>query len=306
MKILVPLDGSQLAEAALAPAAELARRMRDPVSIILLRVVSLPAIELGLDNFGAMASAPTMIDDIMTAAQDYVRATSQLPLFAGLDVLARTELGAPVTTICAQAQETHSDLIVMTSHGRTGFARLALGSVAESVIRESRVPVLLVRAHHQTFPDLGRHQPLTVLVPLDGTELSESAIAPAAQIAQAMHGTLYLLRVLPAEHPNVLHEITAHEAYAYLTQWHDRLAAQGITVHRALAFGDVAEQILAKAVEHHADLVAIATHGRTGLDRMREGSIAETVIHRTSLPVLVFHPAETARQAPPLETTAGG
>jgi nucleotide-binding universal stress UspA family protein len=301
MKILVPLDGSPLAEHALAPATDLARRMRDPVSITLLRVVSYPTVELELDGMGLVASGPTLIDDVLAAAHDYVRAIAQRTYFAGLEVQVQVELGVAATVITATAHQ--CDLVVMTSHGRTGFAHLALGSVAEAVIREARVPVLLVRAHHETFPDIGRHQALVIVVPLDGSELAESAIAPAAQIALAMHGTIHLLHVLPPEPPNVAQEITAHEAYAYLTLWHDRLVAQGVTVHRCLAFGDVAEQILAKSQEHHADLVAIATHGRTGLARAMKGSIAEAVIQRTPLPALVVHPATPAPHTAHMETT---
>lgn len=291
MKILVPLDGSPLAERALAPATELARRSRDPVAITLLRVVAYPAIDAGLEGWSPVVSGPALLDDVIEAAQDYLRATAHAPICAGIDMHTVVVIGAPAATISTQARETAADLIVMSSHGRTGFAHLALGSVTETVAREAHVPVLIVRAEGTTFPVGGRQQPLTILVPLDGTELAEAAIAPAAQVARALHGALYLLRVLPPASPeDVAHEITTHAAYAYLTTWHDRLSAAGITVHRSLGFGDVAEQIVAKAREHHADLVAIATHGRTGLARLREGSIAERVIHHTPLPALVVHP----------------
>jgi nucleotide-binding universal stress UspA family protein len=291
MKILVPLDGSPLAERALVPAASIARRWREPAAVMLLRVVAYPAVDAGMEGLSPVTSGPALLDDVIEAAQDYLRATAQAPVFAGITMQTTVVIGAPAATIIAQAQEAAADLIVMSSHGRTGIARLALGSVTETVAREAHVPVLVLRAAGITFPDAARHEPLRILVPLDGTDLAEAAIRPAAELARALHGALYLLRVVPPASPDdVAHEITAHEAYAYLTTWHDRLTHEGLDVHRSLGFGAVAEQIVAKAQEHHADLVAIATHGRTGLARLREGSIAETVIHHTALPALVIHP----------------
>jgi nucleotide-binding universal stress UspA family protein len=290
MKIYIPLDGSPVAEKALAPAALLARRSTPPATLVLSRFAIYPAAALGLAGDVAIMPTQELFDDLEAETRAYLNTIAAAPELAGLTVQTVVEIGSPAEGIPAQAQREGADLIVMTSHSRTGIVRFALGSVAQTVAREAQMPVLIIRADHPDALDITRHRPLTILVPLDGGGLAEAAIEPAAQFAKALLGAIYLVRVLPAGHNDVVHAITAQEAYAYLTVWHDRLERQGITVHRALAYGDPAEQIIAKAQEVHADLVAIATHGRTGLARLMEGSIAETVLHRTSLPTLVVHP----------------
>ena len=301
MRILIPLDGSPLAEHALAPATQLAKHLQPAAEIVLVRIVRYPAVEAGLAGPYPGMSSAALLDDMLAEASAYLHVTAQLPFFAGLTVQSSAEMGITAQAIGAIARREHCELIMMTSHGRTGIGKLVLGSVAEEVIRNAQVPVLVVRPEGETFPDVGRFTPLTILVPLDGTPLCEAAIEPAATIARAFHGTLYLVRVLPAV-PHAK-DVTAQEAYAYLTVFHDRLTQAGITVHRSLGWGEPAEQIIAKAQEHRADIVAIATHGRTPLGQLLQGSIAATVLHQVPLPMLVVHPTATAQTIPPTTPT---
>ncbi|HKD77335.1 MAG TPA: universal stress protein, partial [Ktedonobacterales bacterium] len=223
---------------------------------------------------------------------DYLRQVAQRSLMRGIHVTPIVRQGGAAQIVSELAQERNADLIVMTSHGRTGIVRLALGSVAADVARLSQIPTLLVRPEGQTFPDIGRRVPLTLLVPLDGSELAETAIAPAARIAKELHGSIRLFRVVPlgVENPDEQRERN-REAYAYLTVFHDQLEAQGITTHRSIAWGEPAEQIAAEAQRHQVDLVVIATHGRTGMERVFKGSVTEAILHSMRLPVVITHPA---------------
>jgi len=290
MRILIPLDGSPQAEQALAPAVMLAQHLQPSAAIVLARVIRSPVMESGWASPYADTNSAGMLEDLAAEAQAYLHTTAQLPIFQGKAVSTTAQMGVPAPTICAIAHHKQIDLIIMTSHGRTGLGKLVLGSVAEDVIRDAHIPVLIVRDHGETFPDVGRFAPLTILVPLDGTVLCEAAIGPAATLARAFHGTLSLVRILPDTAKN--DAVTAQQAYDYLTVLHDRLTREDITVHRSLGWGDPAEQIIAKAHEHRADIVAIATHGRTPLGQMLHGSIAATMLHQVSLPLLVVHPAQ--------------
>jgi nucleotide-binding universal stress UspA family protein len=289
MRIVVPLDGSALAEQALEPAALLAKHLQPPADILLIRVVHYPAADAGLMAPYPGLSSASLIDDVLEAARDYLQGAMQLPILHGVPLQAKAEMGMTAQSICDIAHQEHADLIIMTSHGRTGFGKFVLGSVAEAVARDARIPVLIVRPQGETFPDIGRFTPLTILVPLDGTALSEAAITPAATLASAFHGSIYLLRVLPNAAAT---DDLGKEAFAYLSTFHDRLTQQGVTAHRTLAWGDPATQIVAKAQEHHVDVVAIATHARTPLAQLVQGSVAATVLHQSTLPMLLVHPAD--------------
>ena len=288
MRILIPLDGSPLAENALKPAVLFAKHNHPNAEIILVRVVRYPVVDGGL----AGAYPEIRVDNLQDIAQEYLHSIVHSTLFHGLHVRAITQMGGPAQVICATAQHEKADLIIMASHGRVGFGKWMMGSVAEMVARDAHIPVLIVQPQGEVFPDIGRFTTLTILVPLDGTSLSEAAIEPAAMLARAFNGTLALVRILPESTDNTA---VAQEAYAYLTTFHDRLITEGVSVDRSLGWGDPAEQIVAKAVEHHADMVAIATHARMPLAQLMQGSVAFAVLHQLTMPVLIVHPIrETA------------
>ncbi len=299
MRILVPLDGSQLAERALEPAVHLLRHAPETHNLILVRTITGSLSDNYLYYTYPDPHAALLLGEAVEATFDYLRQVAQRPLLRGIHVTPIVRQGEPAQVISELAQEKHTDLIVMTSHGRTGIVRLALGSVAADVARLSQIPTLMVRPEGQTFPDSGRKVPLTLLVPLDGSELAESAIAPAARIAKELHGAIRLVRVVPTsgENPNEQRERN-REAYAYLTVFHDQLEAQGIMTHRSIAWGEPAEQIAAEAQRHQVDLVVIATHGRTGVERVLKGSVTEAILHSMRLPVVVTHPVN----AQPVQT----
>ncbi|HEV2236171.1 MAG TPA: universal stress protein, partial [Ktedonobacterales bacterium] len=196
-RILVPLDGSARAESAIPVAARLARAAGG--SVVLIEVANVH-LEYGPYRDPDTARPITFDRDYEDAAT-YLTALSKGTHLAGIPTETRVPTGHVAETILAEARAEQADVIVITSHGRTGFARWVLGSVARTVVRQAPIPVLLLReAGSKPVPSLfegiGR---LRVLVPLDGSPSAETALGPAAELAHALAGSegaaLHLLRV---------------------------------------------------------------------------------------------------------------
>src|SRR5262245_47519071 len=179
--ILIPLDGSDLAERAIPVAARIAKAT-EPSAISLVRVIRAPA-EFETAVTDAAVWAPAADEDEKRKANDYLHEVAQRPELAGLAVTERIYAGPPSATLVMAAKSLGVDLIVMTSRGRSGITRWLLGSVAEGVSRESSTPTLIVRAEKADDKiTLGG----AALVPVDGSPLAESAIGPAARLAAAL------------------------------------------------------------------------------------------------------------------------
>jgi nucleotide-binding universal stress UspA family protein len=312
--ILVPLDGSTFGEHALPLAREVARRTG--ASLQLLHVIPpFPVIDAG---------APLLADaDLMAHFQTQARAYLEglLQRLGGPAAAAVTPVvleGEVVTRVKDYAARAGADLVVMATHGRGPLARFWLGGVADELVRELPVPLLLVRPR-ETPPDLGGEPDLgRVLLPLDGSPLAEQILEPAVALGGA-GATYTLLRVvkpalLPAYAPEgqslgrevegLLEQIQATQkcllvdAEEYLAGVAGRLRARGLGVQARVA---VAEQpavaILREASEARAGLIALETHGRHGVPRLFLGSVADKVVRGATVPVLVHRCPETSPPA---------
>lgn len=126
------------------------------------------------------------IESEMAIASDYLKEIAASPVMAGIETRTEVSFGLPAQYIVAAAEE--SDLVVLCSHGRTGFTRWALGSVAHTLVHQSRVPLLVLRQREAASPLVhgGTVSPLRALVPLDGSPLAESALSPAAHLIAAL------------------------------------------------------------------------------------------------------------------------
>jgi nucleotide-binding universal stress UspA family protein len=319
-RILVPLDGSPRAENALPVAARIARASDG--TVMLLRVVGIPAEYSTYIYSSYLAQTPIYAQEILDAeqanAEVYLANLAKTDTLAGLKVETNALSGAAGMTILDTACDEHIDIIVMCSHGETGFRRWALGSVALQVSRHSPVPVLVLRedgtAPTGPFPD--RLRPLrsvTALVALDGSKLAEAALEPAAYLAAALaapaRGTLLLSTVVNVPAARNKLEIEEHvldEARKYLLDIAEHLQA-GELAKLDLAIDwsielskDVADALInaaenGKVTESShefpgCDLVAMATHGRGGLQRWVLGSVTERVLGATKLPLLIVRP----------------
>jgi len=295
-QILVPLDGSPLAEQALAGAMMLGRKL--PAELVLLRAVSIaPDFRETLSDVGLEAAA--IMEKLEAEANDYLREVEDQ--LRGADLRARRVVrhGPAAEVIVNYATQTGVQQIVMATHGHTGMTRWAHGSVAERVLQSAGVPVLLVRAQEGEFTRSRELRELQrILVPLDGSTTAEQVLPAATLIAKAMCAEMALLRVsivylLGSFVGEWLEPLqgsfkTANQcAKDYLDHVGGRLEGEGVEVSTTVQMGAVAESIVQYAETQQMDLIAMCTHGRTGVGRWTLGSVADRVLRASSMPILL-------------------
>jgi nucleotide-binding universal stress UspA family protein len=264
LRLLVPVDGSPEAESVLPALMPLFRTRK---------------VRLTLLGVGAG-------DDYSESMELYLtRLWTSLGL-DGIPAETRAEWGEPADEIFRAATPEKFDLIAMATHGRTGLGRDLMGSTAETVLRNSRIPVLI-------FPKgakIGDWKEMVVA--LDGSETAEDVLGDAAELAGTMGSTLHLLTVKGPWprlrfHPEDAFPIPEEDPQRYLDGMADGLAAKGILALADVREGESADEILAVARETNAGLICLSTHGRTGLSRSLLGSVAESVLRNAPCPVLL-------------------
>ncbi len=291
MRIMIPLDGSPRSEFALGSAAYLARHMSPPADIVLLNVVDLTPTAMA----GVMPMYGSIVSQAIETGNAYLRDVALRDSLAKLKVIQRTVAGtlSVSKTILAEAREINTDLIMISSSGRTGLAEMALGSVAHDLARMSEIPIMIQRMEASFDRPFDLHQPFTALVALDGSKNAETVLPMAVEIARALRGKVRLFSVLPSQTGNRQEDTAAMDTTeAYLRDMQHHLQHMGVPAEISLAWGDPAEQIVRKsqAQAHGCDLIALATHGRTGMERLIMGSVAERVVHEVRCPLLIVRP----------------
>lgn len=305
--ILVPLDGSPLAETVLSPAATWAATTgRD---LLLLGVTSSAARLSGLawPQLGLPVQMPDRPAEV-TAYRDYLTGVAARFTTEGVAVRAHLRQGDPAEQILAQLRdEPGLTGVALATHGRSGLQRTVLGSVAERIIQAAPVPVLLVRG--TSAP--GTPSPYRrILVPLDGSRFAAQALDVAVGLAQSSGATLLLLAVLPhlqdssfAEaglQPVWMEEDRIAAADAVTLALDDtavQLESTGLPVRTLLRHGSPAAAIVECGTAEAADLIVLATHGRSGLPRLWLGSVALGVVRTAAQPVLTIRPSGAAAPA---------
>jgi nucleotide-binding universal stress UspA family protein len=240
-----------------------------------------------------------------------------------VDVTATVEDGPVADALRGHALRHEVDLIVMGSHARRGLARVWLGSVADRLIRETGLPVLLVRPPSLATELTDGSCYKRIIVPLDGAPLAEGSLGPALALAMLEHAELTLVRVVPVARnmsPEEQHSTIGparardvEEAESYLAGVRMRLAVRvrladhHVRVRSAVVVADdVPAAIMGFAQANDGDLIAIATHGRGGIARAIIGSVADRVMSEGVLSALVIHPAEEAKPAYEQESRSAG
>jgi len=300
--ILVPLDGSELSDRIL----EQARRIlvTQDAAVVLLQVIA-PRAEK------EPARAHQERRDAAQAHLDRLRRALNARGCAARAELLEDE--DPAHAILEVAERVGAGLVTMTTHGRTGPARWVRGSVAERVLRGCELPLLLVnpKAMADAPSSPGDLRFRRLLVPLDGSARSAAVLPLVADVARAFEAPVTLLRVgwvAPAamDYPlaNPLLPVTVEELKGALDDAREELAEAGVTVDLAVAYGDVAHEILAEAERVPDTLLVLASHGRTGSDRWLFGSTAENVVRTCASPVLVQRVAALRREAQPASSSA--
>ena len=295
--LVVPLDGSDLAEQAIPYAVKLAQNGRG--GLILARAaLGPPPVRLDGADWEQEQS------DAVEAAERYLADVAGT-LDSDVQVSTQVGYGHAASQIISIAADSGADAIVMATHGRTGLAHLLYGSVAEAILADSHVPVFLVRAQAGEARQ-SPFEPKTarLLVPLDGSPFAEAALQTAVDFLDAT-GELVLLRV--AEEPDHVErdqngrvlayldqqeEARTREARDYLVQVARKVADQHPQIRMRLdvRIGGPVTGIGVAALANQSDLIVMATRGRTGVRRAIVGSVAGAVLCAGHTPVLLVHP----------------
>lgn len=289
--LLIATDGSTCSEKAVRVGLDLASRLGAKVEL-------LNVLELGEETLDAnLRTRLTMIHDIdRHHGKLALEQASKLAEALGVGFKILQPSGHPEQVILERSRE--FDLIVLGTHGRGGLSRWIMGSVAQAVLSRSSKPVLVV---HESFvppllePEAGMYQ--RILIATDGSECSQKATQYGLELAQALKAEVTFLHAVGeishrpgsamplAEALGLIEEELQTQAEIVLHQAKEQADNLGVNAQTKLAQGRPADCIFKQAQIH--DLVVMGTHGRTGLDRLMLGSVAEGVIRRSKKPVLV-------------------
>ena len=289
---MLPLDGSKLAEVALPYAEKLAGGLGSEITLVCVNDLSAaPQQDTHLGYLQKIVGA------IKEAAIGYASTSGD-----GTTIHAKSVLlsGQPAEKIVEYADSEGIGLIVMATHGQSGIQRWALGSVADKVVRATTRPVLLIRARGAS-PDVRARGVLNkILVPVDGSKEGEAIIPCIEELASRLRVKVVLIQILAKGYDTLTQYVPLSErqvesdkarATGYLNKIAAGLKEKGIAVEERLgigiSFGNAAEQIIQAADEVQADLLAMTTHGRSGVGRWAFGSVAERVLHEGKTPLLL-------------------
>jgi len=297
--IMVPTDCSGFDREAIRVALRIAQRSE--AKLRLVRVLTTGAYfgaGDGVDEFHATAT--NVKRDRDNALSELYALAAECRREGDVDITVTLETGPVADALEGYVKRNDVDLVVISSHGRGGFSRLSLGSVADSLIRRTTVPVLIVKPAASYLNPQVRGAFKRIVVPLDGSPLAEQILQPIVTLAVLEDSEIVLLSVIKRAIANQdghagqeapWWERDVAEAKAYLARIAQSTRASQLSVLTDVVVGDdVAEEIAAYAGRENADLIAIATHGRGGLSRVLKGSIADSLTRAARNCVLVFHP----------------
>ena len=299
-KLLIPLDGSKTAERALPYARYLAEEKN--VVVELLAVVDVANMATHMTAERAL-HLDTIVEDSVRASEKYLQAIAGTLTAAKINTVVDT--GRPEEVIIEKAAAEQNTLITMATHGRSGMNRWLLGSVAEKVLRGATNPVLLIRAREDTrTEDVPTIKSL--VVPLDGSDLAERVLPSSIEIAKERNLEIVLIRTynipttayagvegyaLPLDD---LLKGMREEACEYLENKVADVKKLGVArVSFAAKEGFPADEIISFAKNLPGALIAMSTHGRSGVRRWVLGSVTETVVRHSDNPVLVIRATST-------------
>jgi len=295
-KLLVPLDSSKLAEAVLPYAEELASRLKAEITLLQVLPVSYH-VYAALDTTTQVPYTLKEMEPLKKSAQDYLDKTSKRITDKGIATNKKVIISnATADEIVGYVDKERIDLIIMASHGRTGIGRWVMGSVTDKVVRASKQPIVIIRVK-DGHPDVREKTLLNkILVPLDGSKGSEIVLPYIEELASKLQAEVTILHVLV---PDYVQGETANYKYLeelrkssrdYIEKVSTRLKEKGLNSKselREVITDHEAEAIIKYADEIEVDLVAMATHGRSGISRWAFGSVASKVLHEGNTPILM-------------------
>ena len=301
-RIVVPLDGSPISEQALPCVRQLARGLSIPVTLVTVVDASMPGLGHGLNADIHEHETAAHLEE---HAASYVNRVAMGLQWEGIDINTVTPHGTPAREIAAEAARTPNALIVMSGHGRSGVARWWLGSVADQTLRLAETPMLIVRSPGEGQPPIQQFS--RIVLPVDGSPLAEEIVPYLLPLARGLGLPVAMVRAEPGisdfahlaapgiyDHSleNIAESMALRaeeDAHRYLEGLQARLRDQGIeNAQLRLVHGDPASAIIDAARDTPGSLVAMTTHGRSGLGRWALGSVADRVARNSSAPVLLI------------------
>jgi nucleotide-binding universal stress UspA family protein len=290
--LLAPLDGSELAEAVLPAAVHLARALGARLTLLHVLEHNAPDEVHGQRHITNEKEGLHYLQEV----------ASRLPpgLAVELHVHPNPEHNIP-RSIVEHAAELGVDLVLLCTHGRSNLLRWLFGSIAQKVIALGDTPVLVISPSE--LPQGQGFRCRRILTPLDGDPAHEGGLHLAVELARACGAALHLLMVVPTRETlsgegsasalllpattTALLEMSRQAAADYLAQQAARAAAAGIPVTTEVQRGEPAATIAEAAQAAHADLIVMATHGKTHSDAFWSGSVSPRVSSRTRRPLLL-------------------
>ncbi len=297
-KILVPLDGSELAEVTLWYASRLAGRLQAAITLVYV-------------SSHEELTSPYLYECYLkdTAARVKAEAEKAAAETKGGEIALdyRVLKGNPAEEIVDYADKNKIDLIILSTQGKSGIRRWALGNVANKVVAATRKQVLLIRAKGAQ-PDVYKDRLVKVLVPVDGSRESESILRFVTYMAAELDLEITLFHmwarvydIYPTLEKIKNIEKVIKQEKSYLEKLGTKLTKQGLrikTVFSEVTPGQEAAEILKLAEEGHFSMVAMATHGRSGVGHWIFGSNAQKVLNEGSTPLLLVRPIKRKKRTP--------
>ncbi|HUK39994.1 MAG TPA: universal stress protein [Candidatus Acidoferrales bacterium] len=295
-KMLIPLDESRVAEQVLPYARCLAKALAMPVE--LLEVIDPEALNvLARPEEGRYID--TLVDEKTQTSKSYLQTIAQS--FEGVHVNCLVENGKAEERVIERAAADKNTLIVMATHGRSGIQRWMLGSVADKVLHGATNHLLLVRARESGTVS-GLAALTSVVAPLDGSSLAEQVLPHVVELAKRLKAKLVLMRayalppaVTADEYGTYMEELVKNlesETLDYLAQKIKEVQSMGLAnVEPVASFGYGAEEIIKLGRQTPDNLIAMCTHGRSGVKRWVLGSVTERVVQHSGDPVLIIRAA---------------
>jgi nucleotide-binding universal stress UspA family protein len=295
-RMLIPLDGSKLAENVLPYARAMARALDGPIELLSV-VDSMDSARTS--HAGHVRSVDAIVEAAVQESRRYLEGIARS--FTGRPVTCVVEQGQPEEVIIERAAGDKETLISMATRGRSGIHRWLMGSVAEKVLRGASTPLLLVRGDAEG-KNTGEATLKSIVVPLDGSKLAETVLLHAVELAKKLSLAIVLTRAyqIPlsatyagAESPYIpnsdaLMNLVRDEAGTYLETKVNELHQNGVEkVSSILMVGSGADEIIDLARGTPDNLIAMCTHGRSGVKRWALGSVTEKVVRHSGDPVLV-------------------
>ena len=303
--IMVPTDGSGFDREAIRVSLRIAERTEAKVQLV--RVLASGTF-FGLEAAaeGTSAAAELVHSDRDKALSELYTLAAECRITSKAEISVDLHAGPVADVLEGYARRHHVDLIVISTHGRSGISRLSLGSVTDSLIRHTTIPVLVVKPPTSYLNPQVSEAFKRIVVPLDGSTLAEQILPRVLKLAKLEEAEITLLQVLIPQSYSQKEIVDpslpwwdkdVSLARAYLFRIAARLRRNGVAVTTDIVIGEnIAHAIGDFASREKADLIAIATHGRGGLARMLRGSVADAVMHSGRMSMLVLKPDMVAEK----------